>query len=62
MLGVKNVTDFSLSDFKKLRNFYVLTKCPLVYAKVNGYRFMTRKKLKFHEMDANKIICVQQNI
>ena len=34
MLGVNEVIDFSLSDIKKLRHFYVLTKCPLVFSNV----------------------------
>ena len=32
-----------------------------MYYLVNGYRFITQKKLKIHEIDADKI-CVLKNI
>ena len=48
-------------SFFVIRHFYVLTKCPSVYANALFSRFITPQKLKTHEIDADKI-WAQQNI
>ena len=58
MIALTKSHIYLLSGIKKLRHFYVLTKCPLVYSivlSINRYRFKTQK------MEAAKI-CVEQNI
>ena len=49
MLGVNKKSQiFSLSDIKKLRNFYVLTKCFLLYSYV-----LFSKRLQIYNLEKN---------